>query len=56
MLFMRLKMLSFLFHTQKSTKSIKITKMQTSEQATFLTLDVFYAHKKLQKARKVQKV
>ena len=45
---MRIKVLSFLFHTQKSTKStksIKITKTQISEQATFLTLDVFYAHK-----------
>ena len=41
-------MLSFLFHTQKSTKStksIKITKTQVSEQATFLLLDVFYVHK-----------
>ena len=45
MFFLHIKMLSFLFHTQKSTKSIKITKTQISEQAAFLTLDVFYAHK-----------
>ena len=45
--FMRIKMLSFLFHTQKSTKSIKITKTQISEQATFLTLDVFMRIKML---------
>ena len=31
-------------HT-KSTKSIKRTKKQTSQQATFLPLDVFYVHK-----------
>ena len=30
----------------KSTTSIKSTKTQTSEQATFFPLDVFYAHKK----------
>ena len=30
----------------KSTKSIKITKMQISEQTTFFLLDVFYEHKK----------
>ena len=53
--FVRIKMLPFLFHTQKSTKSIKntksmkITKTQISEEATFLTVDVFYAHKKAQK-------
>ena len=34
-----------MFHTQKSTKSIKITKTQISKQATFLTLGVFYVHK-----------
>ena len=36
------------FYAQKSTKNIKSTKStktQTSEQATFLPLDVFYAHK-----------
>ena len=43
-IFMHIKMLSFLLHT-KSTKSMQITKMQISEQATFLHLDVFYAHK-----------
>ena len=59
--FMHIKMLSFLFHTKRSTKSIKstksinIAKTQISEQATFLTLEVFYAHKKAQKARKLQK-
>ena len=45
--FMRMKMLSFLFHKQKSTKSIKLTKTQISEQATFLTLDVFMLIKML---------
>ena len=29
----------------KNTKSIKSTKTQTSEQVTFLPLDVFYVHK-----------
>ena len=33
----------------KSTKSMKITKTQISEEATFLNVDVFYAHKKAQK-------
>ena len=34
-----------ILNTQKSTKSIKITKTQISKQATFLPLDVFYGHK-----------
>ena len=34
-----------ILHTRKSIKSIKITKTQISEQATFLPLDAFYAHK-----------